>query len=521
LEDSRFLATLRIDAPAPVAPSADGQEAHFDARGPKPRPSVGESIVRGALANFSAQPLTWGASFLAAAFVPRMLGSDAFGQLTIAFTITSLATPLLDLGVASYFTRRVAQHPEKIRRDLGVALIVQVAMFGLGALAIVLVTPLVAPSLLDFRILDMAAVVLVVSCVQSMLTSALRGREQHVLFAWLSASIPVVSTVGTVLILFAGGDVLAYTACGMVLTIICVAGSWWISRLRVQWSSLRVGLLDDARAFIRGGFPFLSWNLTMTLYGGIDRLLLAFFVPVSEVGWYAAAFRIIGVPVFVPTLLITPLYPVLSRSAHEPDTLRRAIAQTLRITLLFMVPLSAGLFVVAPLVPSLLGWPADFAGSIPLMMILSTQVPIVGVDMVLGTVIMAIGRERSWVRIGLLAAVVNIGCNLALIPFFEHVSGNGPIGASIVTVLTEIWMFVGSVIVIPRHLLDPKSLGSAARIILASAAAAFAATALLAVSLIAAAVVGAVIYVTLVLVLRAASVDDIEYVKQRLLRRAR
>ncbi len=480
---------------------------------------VGESIVRGALANFSAQPLTWGASLLAAAVVPRMLGSDAFGQLTIAFTITSLATPVLDLGIGNYLTRRVAQHPASVRRDIGVVLLLQLLTFGLGALAIVLLTPLVAPSLLDFRILDMAAVVLVVVAVQSVLTTTLRAQEHHVLYAWLSATIPVVSTLGTVLVVYAGGGVLAYTAAGMVLAILCTAFSWWVSGLRPVRPPLNSAFVEEARQFIRGGFPFLSWNVTMNIYGSVDRLLLAFFVPAFQVGWYAAANRIVGIPVFVPTLLTTPLFPVLSRSAHDPDSLRRAIGHTLRVMLLCMVPLSAAIFVAAPVVPTLFGWPSDFNNSIPSMMILSLQVPIVGVDMVLGTVIMAIGRERRWIKIGLLAAVLNIGGNLALIPLFDHLTGNGPIGASVVTVLTELWMFVGSLIVIPKALLEWRSISSTLRIVGAAVVAGLAASALLPFSFVVAAVVGATIYLLLVLVLRVASMDDVRYVTQRLARR--
>src|SRR6266571_3596876 len=115
--------------------------------------SLGESVVRGMAANFSVQPLTWASSLLAAAVVPRFLGSDGVGQLAIAFTITSLATVALDLGIGTYFTRRVAQNPSQAQRDIGVALTIQFVVSSLGALAITVVAPLIAPGLRDFRIL--------------------------------------------------------------------------------------------------------------------------------------------------------------------------------------------------------------------------------------------------------------------------------------------------------------------------------------------------------------------------------
>jgi O-antigen/teichoic acid export membrane protein len=482
--------------------------------------SAGESILRGALANFSPQPFTWGASFLFAAFVPRFLGSQALGQLTIAFSTTTMAAVVCDVGLVEYLTRRVAQNPARVRQDIATALVVQIATFTLGAVAIAIALPVAAPNLMDYRILDMALFGMVVGCTQSVLTAALRGREQHVLFAWLGATVPVVSTLGTVLILFFGADVLAYTAMGVALSFGCIAFNWSISGLRPSRLSLRPLPLRDTWEFVRGGIPFLSWNMTMSIYNGIDRLLLGFLVPSSVIGWYAAAYRVIGIPVFIPTLLTAPLYPIISRVAHEPTTVRRAMSQTIRLALLFTVPLSAGIYALAPEVPSIFGWPSDFTGAVPLILILSAQVPLVAVDMLLGTMVMALGRERLWVRVGVVAAAVNVGFNLALIPLFDHLTGNGAIGASIVTVLTEIWMFIGAMLVIPRHTLDPRIAWAAARIIVAGVAAAAVASGLMPINLVLSAIAGACTYVGLVLLLRVLATEDVRYVSERLGRRA-
>jgi O-antigen/teichoic acid export membrane protein len=485
-----------------------------------PRRSVGESVFRGALANLGPQPLTWAASLLSATLVPRFLGSDGFGQLTIAFAISGLAAATLDLGIVDYLTRRIARNPDRIKHDLGVALCVQFVTFFMGALLIAILAPILAPSLVDFRILDIALLGIVGGCAQSILTSALRGREDHVRFAWANASPWVIGTVGTVLILLAGANVLMYAAAGVALALGAGAFNWWVSGVRPSRPAFDLTLVREAREFVRGGFPFVSWNLTMAFYNGIDRVLLGFFVPASEIGWYAAAYRIIGIPIFIPSLVTAPLFPILSRSAHEPDTLRKAIAQTLRITLLLTMPIAAGICVVAPVVPAFLGWPADFASAVPLMMILSLQMPIVAVDMLLGTVIMAIGREGRWVRIGLVAAALNVGCNLIVIPFFEHTAGNGAIGASLVTVATEIWLFVGAMILIPKHLLDPGLVWQAARILVAAIGAALVATTLMPVALMVAAVAGAITYGLLVTVLRVIAADDLSYVNNRLFRRS-
>jgi O-antigen/teichoic acid export membrane protein len=486
---------------------------------PRRRIPVGESVVRGALANLSSQPLTWGASLLLAAVVPRLLGSETLGHLTLALTIVNLAAPVLDLGIVDYLTRRVAQNPRAVRRDVGVALVVQAVTFSIGAVVIAAVAPRLAASEIDVWLLYLALMTLVVGCAQSILLAALRGQERHAQFAWFSASKWVIGTVGTVAILLIGGDVVAYMSGAVVLCVLTILGNWKLSGLRPTMPHMDSAFVEQAREIVRGGLPFLGWNITMNFYGSIDRLLLAWFVPAAQIGWYAAANRIVGIPVVIPTVLTTPLLPALSRSVHDPQALRRVIAHTLRIALLCTVPLSAGIYIVAPAVPGLLGWGQDFDQAVPLMMILSLQMPLVAVDMVLGTVIMSIGRERMWLKVGLLAAVVNVSANLIAIPFFASAAQNGAIGASIATVVTELCMLGGALALVPKHLLERGTLWSAARIVFAGAAAAAVAAPFMSVALVLAAVLGGITYLMLCFLLRVLQADDLAYVMDTLVRR--
>ena len=500
--------------------SVGGQESWPGNNPEKGDHSVGGSIVRGALANLSPQPFTWAASLLGAALIPRLLGSQALGQVTLAGSVAALAATVLDLGIVEYLTRRIARRPEGLRRDLTTALAVQLVTFTAGAVAIAVVAPLVAPTLLDFRLLDIVLIGIVGGCTQSILTAALRGRESHLKFAWFTAIPSILNTVGGVLFLSTGAGVVAYAACVVALNLLSTAFCWCISGLRPARLVVDPTLARRAGEFIRGGFPFLTWNVTMSFYSGVDRILLGFFVPSAQVGWYAAAYRIVGIPVFIPSMLTAPLFPVLSRSADEPQKLRRAIAQTLRITLLLTIPIAAGICVIAPVVPTLFGWPADFDRAVPLIIILSLQMPVVAIDMVLGTVVMAIGRERMWVRVGLAALALNVTANLVCIPLLENATGNGAIGAALITVLTEILMFVGAIILLPKSVLDAYTLVPTAKILVGSVLAAMGASLVLPWSLPLAAGVGALIYVIAVMLLRAVTVADARYVVGRLRRAA-
>jgi hypothetical protein len=105
------------------------------------------------------------------------------------------------------------------------------------------------------------------------------------------------------------------------------------------------------------------------------------------------------------------------------------------------------------------------------------------------------------------------------IPYFEQMASNGAIGASIITVLTEVLMCVGAVIVIRKDFLDPSLLWHAARLLVCGAIATIAGVSTLMplmasvhilVALAAAGTAATLVYAATSVVLRAVRLDDVQ-----------
>jgi O-antigen/teichoic acid export membrane protein len=480
-----------------------------------PRPnagSVGSSIARGALAILRTQPLTWGASLLTIALVPSLLGAEAFGQYTVAITIVSIASTAVGLGIPDYLVRRVAQQPEAVERDMGTVLLVTMTTALVGVLVLGLSVPLMGFSLGDNRLLYVALIGLLAVPLQGALLSSLRGLGNHSRFAWSNAATVVVWAVVGVLVLWAGASVVTYAAIGAVVTIATTLVAFKLSGLRPARPALDFSVI---REFVRGGLPFLGCTLTQIVASSIDRVILGALVPSAEVGWYAAASRIVYIPVFIPMLLATPLFAVVGRNTHAPPAVRRAVAESLRVLLLLIVPLSAGLVVAAPIVPDALHWPSDFQSAVPLMQILSISIPVMALNMVLVTVLMALGGEGRWARASVLIAVLNAVMNVACIPWFDRSTGNGAIGASVITLVTEILMFAAVVKLLPSDLLELKVGWIMGRVVLAGIAAALVGAWLLPIALPLAAVIGGLVYLLATLGLQVLRPEDIRQLTSR------
>ena len=89
-------------------------------------------------------------------------------------------------------------------------------------------------------------------------------------------------------------------------------------------------------------------------------------------------------------------------------------------------------------------------------------------NIILARVAPAGGQERIWAVLMTVAAFVNPAINLGLITLFQHLEGNGAIGAAWAMVLTEVVLDTVGLLVVGRHVLDGGALKRLALTCLAS-----------------------------------------------------
>jgi O-antigen/teichoic acid export membrane protein len=217
---------------------------------------------------------------------------------------------------------------------------------------------------------------------------------------------------------------------------------------------------------VLAGLPFVASGLALSIYGSIDNIILGFLSRPAVVGWYGAAYTIISVPVFIPSLMAAPLLPALSRQADDMKSFRQTTTHALTAVLFTVVPICAVTIAMAPTVPTVLHWTADFKNSVPLMQILALHQPMVGWNMMLVTALIALHGERNWLRVTFILAILNPASNLVLIPVFERYCHNGAIGASIATVGTEVLSTIGVLLLLPRGVIDKRIVFLAVRVVL-------------------------------------------------------
>ncbi|MEI8242488.1 MAG: flippase [bacterium] len=422
----------------------------------------------------ASQVITWTLSWILLVLLPRYLGDSGFGKIFFALSYGMLFSTVINLGVNMFLIREVAVlHPtpecspeENARRRAGLkALIGNVLSLKLLLAALVFVLQSALIYCLPYDAVTRQVVVIVgfgtcLGAVTQTLGGVFQGLEKMLAPNLALIAEKTVVTGGCACLLWHGSGLIpicwVYTAASVVGFVLQLALLLRCEPFRLAWDQVLL-----RRIFV-GGLPFLIWVIFGEIYLRIDVLMLSLMTSDAVVGWYGAATRLYGTLLFVPNILSTSVFPAMMRlgsgAAGDEAAFTRTSERLLNMLLFAAIPVSAGAIVVArPLVRLLYG-DGPFQHAAANLQILGFSILLVCVDMVLGTVLIARGKEKPWACMAIGAAFFNPLVNLWAIPLTTRLWGNGGIGASAATLLTEMLMMVGALWLMPKGIFTRRNL---------------------------------------------------------------
>lgn len=188
---------------------------------------------------------------------------------------------------------------------------------------------------------------------------------------------------------------------------------------------------ERVRAMLARGRRLVLFTLLGLVLYNVDLLILRYLKGDADAGRYAAAYVLIS---FCANLMIAYSHTVLPAMARDPEP-TAATAATYRAALvvawLVTMPVAVGGALVAPLLVTLLFGRA-YSDSAVALQVLVLSVPVAALREVAIAALIARHEEPALLRVNIVAAVVNVALNLALIPWF------GLVGAAWATVASEV-----------------------------------------------------------------------------------
>jgi O-antigen/teichoic acid export membrane protein len=459
-------------------------------------PRAGTSIIRGSVLRVVSYVAGVGLSVVATALMIRHLGPvDWGGYVTVSSLMTLVAGlsefGLGNIGVREYSTLGREERMRLIKNVMGLRL--ALAALGLTAAAVFAIAAGYRPVLLVGIVLW--GVGLMILFVQQAVGVPLLARLQ---LGWVSVLelLRQAATVAAVVALVAlGAGLLPFLAVPIPVGVLMLALTIPLARRMVP---LVPGFdRSEWARILRMTVAYSVATAVSSIYVAITVVVMSVVGTSQDTGYYGASYRIFAVLGYVPILLVSSAFPVLSRAALDDRArLRYALQRLLETSLILGVWFALATALGASFLIEVVAG-AEFGPAVPMLQIQS--VALIGTFLAgtLAYVLLSERRHNGVLVSNAVALLVGVAVALALVPEM------GGKGAAVATVAGEFSLSVAYAVALFRGTPDLRiSLKVVPKVALAAS---LALTVIFVPGLgsLALAAVASVIFVVVLLVLRA------------------
>ena len=419
---------------------------------PSDTPPTPTSFRRRVTGNFGIRVAGLGLQFAGSVLIARLLGVEAFGVYTFAFTCVVITGILMSLGMEQLSVRELPRFV--VRGQTGLLRGFLTLQFGL----ILTITSCVALVLfwLEERIsLPLAAGWLVVGILVHELilnvSSVLAGFQRVVqsqLLETLLRQVVFLTALGVAVYL--GVDMGATEVFGLSVLagmgiLLCMGVLAWRAMATLP-ASARVQPRREMmpKLWLMASLPLLVMTFASQMQTNLDVLMIGVLAEAADVGRYRAASRGADLMLIANSIAMQVLGPMLSRALAGENTQaaqregQRLITQAAQLAALMGGGICLVLGMGAGFYMGLFG--TDFLPATPVLRILLVAQMLGILCGPVVVVLITLGRERLVLMVSLAALVVNLTLNMTLIPIF------GMIGAACATFLAVLF-FKGALMV--------------------------------------------------------------------------
>jgi O-antigen/teichoic acid export membrane protein len=351
------------------------------------------------------------------ALLVRTLGTKGYGEWGTAFVVLGLIGFFASFGIEEIAIREAAREPENEFDWIG-----SVILLRLIILAPVMVAALVAIVLLHTsQAMLIAGVIMIVvmpfggiSAIGLLFQLRVDNRVPM-----LVLTIRSVLWGAAVLIIFLDHGGMVALAIALVVTnsVGSIVQALAARKLVGAWPR-------PTRRFVgplfRTALPVGISGLLVIAYARIDQTIVFSIKGPAQAGLYGSVYILLDSAHFVPGSILTTMSPVMAAAwPNDPARLRRAARQTLELMCVGSFGALAFATVAAdPIVRLIFG--KGFVGAASILPVLGGAFVLICFGYVNDNLVLVMGKQKRRVMIGLVALVVNLLGNFALVPKYGY-----------------------------------------------------------------------------------------------------
>jgi O-antigen/teichoic acid export membrane protein len=228
----------------------------------------------------------------------------------------------------------------------------------------------------------------------------------------------VLSVAGIVILVLAGAKLVAFLAIALPVSIVVLLATLVLVRgtmpLRASFQGGEWSLL------MRAVLPFAAAVVIGTLYLRVTVVLMSLLASGLQTGYYATSFTVISVLIAIPALTVGATLPVLARAARDDhERLAYVLQRLVEVTLIVGVALGLVLLLGADFIVHVLAGGKGVEPTIVVLQIQSLAIvtQFVGASWQYG--LLAMHRHRALLLISAVGLAVSVCLTLGLVPALE------------------------------------------------------------------------------------------------------
>ena len=376
-------------------------------------------------------------------YVIRFLGPERFGILSYVLSFVLLFSPLLHLGHREIIVLDLVKSPEKRDLILGSAILLRlggsVLLLGGVSVGIQFVEN-------DQQTLLMIVIISVGIMFQSweLVDYYFQSQVQSKYTVWAQTIQLIVVSLCKLSLIFWQASlfwfVIVFSIEYVILAILYLIMYIW----RVGWFPIRRCNLKYTRKLLKNSLPLLFSTMAIMIYMKIDQIMLKELVGPASVGIYSAAVKLCEVWYQFPVLIAGSYYPVIIAAKASNSELYYSYLQKLYSFLIWgAIAIAIPTTIFSDwIIHNLYG--NEFAKSVVILQIYAWASVFVFMGVANHKWLLIENCQKYILLTTLLGMVINIVCNMILIPLY------GASGAAVASLISYGIGSYGSLLFFPR-----------------------------------------------------------------------
>jgi len=394
---------------------------------------------------FTSQILSYLMSLIYTIYLVRYLGVEDYGILSFALALVNILGIFADFGLNILTTREISRDKSLTNKYLNNIFSLKIVQVTILTILLIIILKILAYPSKTVYVIYFMLIFIIFNTFTNFFASIFQAYEKLEYQSIANILNNIFMLIGVLILIYYNNGLIIFTAlyafvAGLILIYYLVILK---KRFKQPLPKIRVDR-NFWMPTIKTAAQFGLANVFITIYIWIDSVMLSFMQGDHAVGLYNAAYRIVLLLIFIPAIINTAIFPVMSK-LYETSTssLKTIVEKYFKYMILIGLPIGVVITLLYnKIIILIFGY--TFIESAPALQILIWATVFTFANSSFVQLLQSTNRQLLLTKITFIGMIINIVLNLILIPKYSF------IGASFNTLLTEFIIFFLVLIIAQR-----------------------------------------------------------------------